>query len=336
MDECQCENPGFCEFFKQEMTYDPPNWQWCRDASSQDREKYKVDCDRKHARSEKFLGTEYVKTSQLVEDCRDSLLPKVGHLNLKGVFGIPRSGMFPASMIALWLNLPLYSMNKSSHELEVMSAHSGFGGVRMKDHDDSGGKILVIDDTIFAGTAIRDIKKKIKEDALYATVYAHPDSTQKLDFYGKVLPPPHFLEWNLFNCVYIESALLDFDGILCPNVPYSKCINEEEYIEYIKNVEPFYHRIPKTRCRGIVTARLEKYRDITEEWLDRHGIRYGSLEMYPTEKEEIRDKNHIQEAANFKAERFKSSDAHFFIESELPEAVIIRRQSGKFVVCPEE
>ena len=126
MDKCKCIGPGFCEFFKQEMTYDPPNWQWCRDASSQDREKYKVDCDRKHARSEKFLGTEYVKTSQLVEDCRDSLLPQVGHLNLKGVFGIPRSGMFPASMIALWLNLPLYSMNKSSYELEVMSAHSGF------------------------------------------------------------------------------------------------------------------------------------------------------------------------------------------------------------------
>lgn len=336
MDECQCENPGFCEFFKQEMTYDPPNWQWCRDASSQDREKYKVDCDRKHARSEKFLGTEYVKTSQLVEDCRDSLLPQVGHLNLRGVFGIPRSGMFPASMIALWLNLPLYSMNKSSYELEVMSAHSGFGGVRMKDHDDSGGKILVIDDTVYAGTAIADIREKIKEDAIYATVYAHPDSLDKVDFFAKSLMPPHILEWNLFNCVYIESALLDFDGILCPNVPYSKCINEEEYIEYIKNVEPFYHRIPKTRCRGIVTARLEKYRDITEEWLDRHGIRYGSLEMYPTEKEEIRDKNHIQEAANFKAERFKSSDAHFFIESELPEAVIIRRQSGKFVVCPEE
>ena len=103
-----------------------------------------------------------------------------------------------------------------------------------------------------------------------------------------------------------------------------------------QNVEPFYHRIPKTRCRGIVTARLEKYRDITEEWLERHGIRYGSLKMYPTEKEEIRDKNHIQEAANFKAKHFKDSSAHFFIESELPEAVIIRRESGKFVICPEE
>jgi len=336
MEKCQCAQSGFCEFFRQEMTYSPPNWQWCQNATPGERAQYKIDCDKKHNRNEKFLGTEYIKTSQLVEDCRDLLLPQIGHLNLKGVLGIPRSGMFPASMIALWLNLPLYTMNKSSHELEVMSACSEFGGIRMRDYEGSGGKVLIVDDTVYAGTAIVDIREKIKEDAIYATVYAHPDSLDKVDFFAKSLMPPHILEWNLFNCVYIESALLDFDGILCPNVPYNKCINEEDYIEYIKNVEPFYHRIPKTRCRGIVTARLEKYRDITEEWLERHGIRYGSLEMYPTEKEEIRDKNHIQEAANFKADHFKRSSAHFFVESELPEAVIIRRESGKFVICPEE
>ena len=81
---------------------------------------------------------------------------------------------------------------------------------------------------------------------------------------------------------------------------------------------------------------MEKYRDITEGWLDRHDIKYDSLIMYPTEKEEIRDKNHIQEAAMFKAKHFASSSAHFFIESELPEAIIIRRESGKFVICPED
>tara|TARA_R110000765_G_scaffold230275_1_gene333708 strand:+ start:794 stop:1816 length:1023 start_codon:yes stop_codon:yes gene_type:complete len=340
MDKCQCENPGFCEFFKQEMTYSPPNWQWCRDASPQDREKYKVDCDRKHARSkrfnEKLLGTKYIKTSQLIEDCRDLLLPQLGHLNLKGILGIPRSGMLPASMIALWLNLPLYTINSLSHNLEVMSACSESGGIRMKGHKDSGGKILVIDDTVYAGTAIRDIKEKINEAAIYTTVYAHPDSLDKVDIFARTLPPPHILEWNLFNCSYIENALLDFDGILCPNVPYSKCKNEEEYTDYIKNVEPFYHRMPKTFCHGIVTARLEKYRDITEEWLERHGVKYGSLKMYPTEKEEIRDRNHIQEAASFKSEHFVTSSAHFFIESELPEAVMIRKKSGKFVICPGE
>ena len=340
MDKCQCENPGFCEFFKQEMTYDPPNWQWCRDASPQDREKYKVDCDKKQARSERFneklLGAEYIKTSQLIEDCKNLLLPQLGHLNLKGVLGIPRSGMLPASIIALWLNLPLYKMNSLSHEFEVMSACSESGGLRMKDREISDGKILVIDDTIFAGIAIADTREKIKEEVIYAVVYAHPDSLDKVDLFGRELDPPHLLEWHFFNSNHVTRALFDLDGIFCPNVPYDKCRNEEAYIEYIKNVEPLYHRIPNKPCHGIVTARLDKYRDITEEWLERHGIRYGSLEMYPTEKEEIRDRNHIQEAASFKSEHFMASSAHFFVESELPEAIIIRSESGKFVICPEE
>jgi orotate phosphoribosyltransferase len=335
MEKCQCVQSGFCEFFNQEMTYSPPNWQWCQGATPEERAKYKIDCDKKHARHETFLGTEYIKSSQLIEDCKILLLPKIGHLNLKGVLGIPRSGMFPASMIALWLNLPLYRINEAG-KLEVMSARTDFGGQRMKDHEESDGKVLVIDDTIYAGRAITNMREKINEEVIYAAVYAHPDSVDKVDVYGKKLSPPHILEWNLFNCCYIESTLLDFDGILCPNVPYNKCRNEEEYIDYIKNVEPFYHRIPKTFCRGIVTARLEKYRDITEGWLEKHGIKYGSLKMFPTEKEEIRDKNHIRESANFKAQCFKTSGAHFFIESDLSEARIIRKRSGKFVICPDE
>lgn len=336
MEECQCSRPGYCEFFKQEMTHDPPNWQWCQRTGVAERARYKIACDKKHQRREKFLGTKYIKTSHLIEDCRDLLLPQIGELKLKGVFGIPRSGMLPASMIAMWLNLPLYTMNSVSGEIEPMSGCEKFGGVRMRDHEDLGGKLLIVDDTVYAGTAMEDIKDKINEDAVYATVYVHPDSLDEVDLFAKKLMPPHILEWNLFNCSYIESALLDFDGVLCPNVPHDKCSNEELYIDHIKNVEPFYHRIPKTRCHGIVTARLEKYRDITEAWLRKHNIRYRSLKMYPTEKEEVRDKNHIQEAANFKAKHFAESGAHFFIESELPEAIIIRRESGKFVICPNE
>ena len=336
MEECQCSGPGYCDFFKQQMTYDPPNWQWCQGASSTERSKYKVACDKKHQRREMFLGTKYIKTSQLIEDCKNSLLPQIGKLKLKGVLGIPRSGMLPASMIAIWLNLPLYTINSISGDIEPMSGCEKFGGGRMRRHEDSGGKLLVVDDTVFAGRAMADIKEKINQDAVYATVYAHPNSLNKVDFFAKELAPPHILEWNLFNCSYIESTLLDFDGILCPNVPLDKCSNEELYIDYIKNVEPFYHRIPKTRCYGIVTARLEKYRDVTEAWLRKYNIGYRSLTMYPTEKEEVRDKNHIQEAANFKAKHFAQSSAHFFVESELPEAVIIRKESGKFVICPEE
>ena len=50
IDECQCPTSGYCEFFRQEMTYDPPNWQWCQAASKEERDKYKIDCDKKHDR----------------------------------------------------------------------------------------------------------------------------------------------------------------------------------------------------------------------------------------------------------------------------------------------
>ena len=37
MPECQCENAGWCDLFKKEMTYDPPNWQWCKSLSEDQR-----------------------------------------------------------------------------------------------------------------------------------------------------------------------------------------------------------------------------------------------------------------------------------------------------------
>jgi glycosyltransferase involved in cell wall biosynthesis/lipopolysaccharide biosynthesis glycosyltransferase len=40
MPECQCENAGWCDLFKKEMTYDPPNWQWCKSLSEDQRRDY--------------------------------------------------------------------------------------------------------------------------------------------------------------------------------------------------------------------------------------------------------------------------------------------------------
>tara|TARA_A100001515_G_scaffold7206_1_gene6131 strand:- start:6840 stop:7856 length:1017 start_codon:yes stop_codon:yes gene_type:complete len=337
MERCECASAGFCNFYKQEMTYDPPNWQWCRDASPEDRAKYKISCEKKQAREARekrsFLEADYITNSQLIKDCKDLLLPKIANLNLKGVIGIPRSGMFPASMIAMWLNLPMYYLDTLGSP-QPLSAASRFGGIRMLKYKGSNGSFLVVDDTIYNGKAMKNFMPRILEDIYTCSVYVRPESEFKPDFYARELKAPHLLEWNLFNCTYIEYALLDFDGILCPNVPQEDCKDEDKYIDYISTVEPFYHRIPKTKCVGIVTARLEKYRAITEAWLKRHGINYGFLEMYPTEKKDIRDKNHIEESSTFKAKIFKRSHAKFFIESEIAEATRIKEKSGKFVVCP--
>lgn len=335
MKECQCPRSGYCQYFKQEMTYDPPNWQWCQKASEEERARYKVDCDKKHERRNSYLAGEYITTAQLIRDCKNLLLPQLAGLKLKGVVGIPRSGMLPASMIAMWLNIPIYFLDPQNNLLP-MSGATKFGGQRMLDYKGSNGNLLVVDDTVYAGTAMNNIKSRLVEDAYFCSVYCRPASKFKPDFYARELSPPHLLEWNLFNCTYIEGALLDFDGIFCPNVPHDACQDEEKYIDYIKNVKPFPHRIPKTRCKGIVTARLEKYRDITEWWLQKHGINYGFLKMYPTEDKAKRDKNHVEEVSTFKANVFLESDAKFFIESEISEAVRIRKKSNKLVICPEE
>jgi len=207
----------------------------------------------------------------------------------------------------------------------------------MEDHTETDGQILVLDDTVYGGTAMEEVKKVLNNDeVIYGSLYVHPSRQGVVDVFGKILEQPHLLEWNFFNSFHIKDCLLDFDGILSPNVPYEACIDEEKYIDYITNVKPLYHRKPRTMCKGIVTARLEKYRSITEDWLERYGIKYGFLKMFPTKKADIRDSNHIVEAANFKSKMFTESGASFFVESEPAEAALMRGQVHRLVICPDE
>ena len=74
IDECQCPTAGYCEFFRQEMTYDPPNWQWCQGAGKEERNKYKIDCIKKHDRKKLVLDGKYITNQQLIKDCVDYLL----------------------------------------------------------------------------------------------------------------------------------------------------------------------------------------------------------------------------------------------------------------------
>ena len=335
MKSCECDSPGYCEVFKKEMGENPPHWKWCQNASESERRHYKAVC----IESSKNQNTEYKKSffityKAMTDDCIDLLIPKISQMKISGIVGVPRSGMLVSSICATSLNLPLYTLSQG--KIVLCNSISEFGGSRMSDHVPNSGKLLVLDDTAFGGFTLEKIKTSLGNDYYYGVLYARSQIIEKVDVFGKELDAPHLLEWNLFNSHHMSRTLLDFDGVLSPNAPHEICIDEERYIEYIKNVEPFYHRIPRVRCKGIVTARLEKYREITEAWLKRYGIDYGFLKMYPTEKEETRNRNHIQEAANFKAKHFAESNARFFVESELPEAVIIRRESGKFVICPEE
>ena len=178
---------------------------------------------------------------------------------------------------------------------------------------------------------------KTDEKIITCAVYANPKNIEKIDVYGIDLHHPYILDWCFFNTSYMEKSYLDFDGILSPDVPSNIANDESKYVEYIANVAPIQHRLPRLyKIKGIVTARLEKYRKVTEWWLDKHEIEYEELHMFPTERQQERDANHIEESSSFKSDIYKKSDAFIFVESHKLEAKKIHEKSGKVVICPDD
>jgi uncharacterized HAD superfamily protein len=99
----------------------------------------------------------------------------------------------------------------------------------------------------------------------------------------------------------VKNFLIDIDGTICDDVP-----NEEPermgtilpYPDALKIVNKWFedgHRIT------FFTSRTEEHRDITEEWLLRHGFRYHTLLMNkPRGGNYHWIDNHIVKATRFK------------------------------------
>jgi hypothetical protein len=180
--------------------------------------------------------------------------------------------------------------------------------------------------------------KNIPGNKIYAAIYVNPNAVVKPDIWVRDLPWPHFLEWNLFNSLMLDSSALDFDGILCKD-----CIPQDDddgprYSKWLKNVEPLY-LVRKQSIPLIVTARLEKYREPTLQWMKNWGITCNNLVMGPWKNNAERTFDKI---INLKSEYYrkfinKGRGKHcsrFFIESNLFQSQEIAKLSGGIVICP--
>lgn len=226
------------------------------------------------------------------------------------VIGVPRSGMIPASILAVQLQLPLYTLR------DGCVVHVGHG-TRIVDRNE-GGAALLVDDTVHSGHSIGVAARQASASCskiITAAIYsANPSKT---DLYGERLPTPHLLEWNLFNSPFAGHLAFDMDGILCHNPPHSE--------------QPLY-LARHTPVAAIITARLEQHREPTERWLADHGVRYKQLIMWPGDDAE---RNDLDGVARWKAEQSRECGAAFYIESEPVLADAIRRH-GTIVLCPRQ
>lgn len=257
-------------------------------------------------------------------------LPKVPR-DIDLIVGIPRSGMMPANLLALYLNKPYTDIHS------FINGHIYTAGERAQFFEAKGHrKILVVDDSVASGGALKKSKQLLtgssKEyEYLFCAVYVAPGKEQTVDISFETVPLPRYFQWNIFNHTDLEKSCFDIDGVLCVDPTPEQNDDGPRYLDFIINAPPLF--IPGSRIGALVTSRLEKYRPETEAWLAQQGIKYNKLIMLdlPDKEARMRANNH----ATFKAETYRSGIYKLFIESSLSQAHDINRLTGKPVFCTE-
>ena len=263
----------------------------------------------------------YISYAQLVHDCTELAcrLPRA-----RAIAGVPRSGLIPATIIALELNVPMISLESLCDEEspEIPLPRRGYSR-RVKE-----GMILVVDDTSASGRQVKLLRDRIRVPVQFAAVYVEDRPTIAVDYYHSKLPPfAQFYEWTMFHDDNNSRILTDLDGVLCEDWRGGK---EDEhyadYLEFLANVKP--RRIPSMPLKGIVTNRLERHRAETEAWLRRHRIQFEQLVMSPHSTFEARDRS--GDAASRKAAAYLADPTLLlFVESQDEQAREIASQTGK-------
>ena len=250
------------------------------------------------------------------------------------VVGIPRSGLLVANLISLHLNIPMADLDG------FIAGRILSSGERLKIIDPdlylkSPKNILVVDDSVCSGKQLEEARRKIatvpiQHKISYAVLYVATHEQQRtIDYFYRYLPLPRIFEWNLFHHPILEQTCVDIDGVLCNDPEESENDDGPKYEQFLRTVKPIH--IPTKEIGWLVTCRLEKYRELTAEWLERNSVRYHHLIMmnYP-------DKKTRQRAAMysaFKADNYKTTGAQLFIESSKTQAEDIARLTGKYVYC---
>ncbi|MEM8598291.1 MAG: phosphoribosyltransferase [Bacteroidota bacterium] len=271
------------------------------------------------------------------------------------IVGIPRSGMLAANILALYRNLPLAELNGFLEGRIMGTGKTRVNPLAEKREDIAPGEdavdssavavaaehfldgprnVLVLDDSIWSGSSLREARRCVEAASLphrvqYGAVYVTPDTTDLPDHYCEVLHYPRCFEWNVLHHHVLHWTCLDMDGVLCADPLDHENDDGERYRAFLHTARPLH--LPTDRVKAIVTNRLEKYRPETEDWLRRHGITFEHLIMMDYPDGATRRRMNTYSA--HKAKAYRETEARLFIESDIKQAVEIANLSQKQVLC---
>lgn len=261
------------------------------------------------------------------ELCRDTIdlsarLPR----GLSAVYGVPRSGLLPASMIAAERHLPL----------GVVGAPGLFAGSRIQrfGNPSSRGPVLLVDDSLSTGGAMDRAARWLAErgvsNVLRCALYVAPGRENLLHYSARVVPAPRIFRWNLWGTVRTQRLMCDLDGVLCAD-PRVFDDDGPEYQEALRTASPLH--TPLLPIHSVVTNRLERWREITASWLASHGVQAGSLHMQRFSTAAAR--RMAGDYGRWKGEVYSGSDALLFVESDEAQARRIHEVSKRPVLSLE-
>jgi uncharacterized HAD superfamily protein len=163
----------------------------------------------------------------------------------------------------------------------------------------------------------------------YCSIYVAPGKERSVDYYFEVVPLPRYFQWNIFNHTSLEKACFDIDGVLCVDPLPEENDDGPRYKQFLQTAAPLF--LPGARIGTLVTSRLEKYRNETESWLRKNGVRYNQLVMLDLPHMEARRQanNH----AIHKAKTYASGQYTLFVESDPGQAADINLLTKKPVFC---
>ena len=250
------------------------------------------------------------------------------------IVGVPRSGLLAANLFALYLNLPLADVDG------FLEGRTLASGRRATARDPASPQTyrsaLVVDDSVSSGKQLRRIKDRIaaalpQASVRYLAMYATSAGASLVDFTGEIVEKPRCFEWNVLHHDQLETFCVDIDGVLCLDPTKEQNDDGEQYARFLHDAIPYF--LPTKKVGWLVTCRLERYRQHTEQWLQRHGVEYGELVMmrYPDGQARKLASAH----AEYKAEAYQRTGAALFIESSARQAARIAELTGKPVLCLE-
>ena len=248
------------------------------------------------------------------------------------IVGIPRSGLIPASVISLGLNLPMTDVEGLlAGRLAVtrLTRRIGRGALAVRDCSHA----LVLDDSIYTGSTLAVIKERIRAAQLplrvtYAAVYATPESVGAVDLHFEVCPRPRVFEWNYLHHHVLATSLVDLDGVLGIDSQLFNAASPSERATYLAGLQPRVR--PTARILGFITDCVSAGQADLQAWLQHHGISFQHLILRDRAPHRSSDPSHKARAYH------RETRATLFLDGSSGDGQRIASRSGKPVIDVRE